>query len=436
MAKKKMFLMLLSVGLIISNTACGNIQADELSDENAVKDLSGEVEILWQIDGAESLWDPVLEYFEENYPDLTITFNKDPNAYESIRNRFISGDVPDIFYTWHTSFDFASAYRSGMLSPIDDILDSPTFENDGTLRERLSDTIIETGEYEGNHYFIPLHQMMYVPLYSETYFKENDYSVPETWEEFLTLCEDIKNAGEASPMVYPGAYPEYLGNSLILTEIYNQDPETLERIYNGESAWSEPAGIKAAEKLETMVREGYIDTNSLAYDHIQSQMEFLNYHAAMFPGGTWVENEMSGQWPDDFELSPFIIPSETGNLTALLQQSEIVVPYKDDQNREAITEIFRVLFSYAMQEKAIEISGLLPAFEEIGDEYLDMASPSTKKTYELIEEKNVSVVAPMIEIKFGKIMPDYYNNVNALVEGSIDSKTFCANMDEAMKTLE
>lgn len=398
--------------------------------------LSGEIEILWQIDGAEDIWDYTLDYFAKNYPDVKIQFNKDPNAFESIGNRLRSGTPPDVFYTWHTAFDFASAYKDGLLAPVDDIMDTPTLDNSMTLKELLHDKIYESGYYEGKHYFIPFQQLMYMTFYSGKLFAEKGWQEPQTWDEFINLCEEIKNNGTTSPIIYAGVYPEMFGNTFILTEIYNNDPETLKRIYNGEPAWTEPAALKAVQRMEMLVKKGYVNTDSLALDHIQSQMDFLNYKAAFIPAGSWMENEMAGNWPDDFDLTPFVLPSESGKWTVMLQQGEIVIPKQPDgEKMDILKELFRVFFSDESTRIAIRDTSLLTAFREIPDEIFDMLSPTLQEMYNKIEERNATILTPDLEIKYGTILPEYYNNINGLVNGEITAEQFCQNMNKAMENL-
>lgn len=441
---KKFLVVLLSVCMIltifagcVSKTGTEPVDTENSTDNDEKDSLSGEIEILWQIDGAENIWDYTLDYFTKNYPDVEITFNKDPNAFESIGNRLRSGTPPDVFYTWHTAFDFASAYKDGLLTPVDDIMEAPTMDGSSTLKEFLNDKIYESGLYENKHYFIPFQQLMYMSFYSGKLFEEKGWKEPHTWDEFIELCEQIKNDGSISPIIYAGAYPEMFGNTFVLNEIYNNDPITLEKIYNAEPAWNEPAALKAVQRLEMLIKNGYVYTDSIALDHIQSQMDFVGYKAAFIPAGSWMENEMSENWPDDFDLTPFILPSESGKWTVMLQQGEIVIPKQPDgEKTKILKELFRVFFSSESTKNATEKTGLITAYQEIPDEIFAMLSPAIQEMYTKIEEKQATILTPNIEIKYGALMPEYYNNMNGLVNGEVSAEQFCENMNKAVQNLK
>lgn len=436
---KKVFALFLVVCMLFSMTACAAKQPPaNAGEENQKTDgtLSGEIEILWQIDGAEDIWQYTLDYFAEHYPDVKITFNKDANAYESIGNRLRAGNPPDVFYTWHTAFDYASAYKSGLLAPVDALMETERLEGDMTLKEFLQKDIYESGLYEGNHYFIPFQQLMYMSFYSGKTFEERNYTVPTTWDEFISLCDQIKADGETSPVIYAGVYAEMLGNTFVLNEIYNNDPETLNRIYNGEAAWNEPAAVAAVQRLKDMVDAGYINTDSIAIDHIQSQMDFINGKAAFIPAGSWMENEMAGNWPDGFDLKPFILPSESGKWTVMLQQGEIVIPAQPDGEKwDILKELFRVFFSDESTYKATEECGLLTAYQNIPDNVMALLSPTVQEMYQQIEAHECTVLNPIIEIRYGAVMPEYYNNLNGLVSGEYSVEDFCNNMNAAFEAL-
>ena len=46
--------------------------------------------------------------------------------------------------------------------------------------------------------------------YSKPAFDKAGYTYPKTWDEMLTLCEQIKKEGKQSPWTYQGKYPYYI----------------------------------------------------------------------------------------------------------------------------------------------------------------------------------------------------------------------------------
>lgn len=101
--------------------------------------------------------------------------------------------------------------------------------------------------------------------------------------------------------------------------------------------------------MEEMRDAGYIDKNSLAMDHIQSQIDFIGNKDAFVPSGSWLEGEMEGQWPQDFQLSPMYAPGEDSERR--LPQQLWSVWYCRNRKMMKNWNTLRNWYSYSIQKK-------------------------------------------------------------------------------------
>jgi N-acetylglucosamine transport system substrate-binding protein len=198
---------------------------------------------------------------------------------------------------------------AGKLYPLDEFLDSPSYDTPGkTWRETFVPGILETFMYEGKSYAAPLMLYAWMVWYDRKLFREHGWQVPETWGEFVALCERIKTAGIA-PLAFQGKYPEYAWFTFMSLIQRVGGLNTFYRCQNIEpGAFVLPEVVRAATMLQDMAVK-YFQPGSSAMSHTESQMEFVNRRAAMVFCGLWLENEMRDATPPDFEMSCFSVPA-------------------------------------------------------------------------------------------------------------------------------
>lgn len=424
---------LFGCGSVDKNQAGGNEAKVEDGSTSAVSEEEGTVEIMWQQEVTEKFWEYPMEEFKKKYPYVEIEFDSNPKAYEAIRNRFASGDVPDIFYSWSSDFDYFGAISEGLVYPVDDILKEKTFENDAILNEKLFKPGLDLGEVDGKHYLLPITKLLASSYYSGKFFQDNNYTAPKTWDEFFELSETIKKDGKAIPVIYAGAYPFMLGDAVIFPSIMNIDEKAVDAINNNEpGAWKQPAVLTVMKRIQDMRDKGFIDKNSLAMDHIQSQIEFINNKASLVPSGTWLEGEMEGQWPEGFDLQPMLAPAEADGKTSVVSVIEsMILPKKSDSNNlKYVTELVKLFYSKENVSRCIKNTGFLLATQDQDESNMSLLPKSSQTTWELVSAGNAKIVTPSFKLKFKDLFTEYNNNINALISGQINADQFCENMEK------
>jgi N-acetylglucosamine transport system substrate-binding protein len=143
--------------------------------------------------------------------------------------------------------------------------------------------------------------------------ESNGYEYPQTWDEMLALCEEIKGSGVA-PWVTTGIHPQYARQFVFDQMLWKHDPQAMIDIENLEAdAWKAPAVAEVLEALYQLAERGYLLEGWEGLDHIQSQNEWLQGRAVFIPVGTWLENEMKDSIPPDFNMVIAPTPSLPGD---------------------------------------------------------------------------------------------------------------------------
>lgn len=439
MVKKSVAMLCIGVFVSLMLAGCGGGGKGETKDDGGGNKTEAEVtiNIMWQQDSTEQFWDLPLEKFREKHPNVKVEFDCNPKAVEVIRNLLNVGQAPDIFYTWISDVDYYGFAREGLLYPVDDILKEQNAEGTATLADTVFSAGLELGELDGAHYFLPTCKLIAGNFYDGTLFSEHNWEAPSTWEEFMSLCESIR-AEEITPMVYAGAYPFYVADAFFVPMIQNIDPAAMEAINNNEEgAWLNPAVVKAVGRLEEMRNAGYIDKNSLAMDHIQSQIDFIGNKDAFIPCGSWLEGEMAGQWPDEFKLTPLFAPGEGDGKTSATAVVEcMILPKQEDESKlEYVKELIQLFYSVENAKYVAENTGIMPGIEAQNEDVMQLLPESVRTMWEMADE-NVTIISPSYKVRYKEILAEMNNCINALIQEEINASEFCERMDAKAREVE
>lgn len=433
--KKKAIAILCAGALLVSLAGCGGEKGEDTAAQKSQEDMT--ISIMWQQEVSEKFWDLPLEKFKEKYPDVKVEFESNAKASEVIRNLLNVQEAPDIFYSWISDVDYYGFAKEGLLYSVDDILSEQNAEDTKTLQETIFSAGLELGEVDGKHYFLPTSKLLAGNYYSEKLFQDKGWELPSDWDSYTGLCESMKE-DSVTPVIYAGVYPFMLADAFLVPMIYNLDPSAMEAINNNEEgAWKLPAVEEAVKRIEEMRDNGYIDKNSLAMDHIQSQIDFIAGKDAFVPSGSWLEGEMEGQWPEDFGLTPMFAPSEGDGKTSTTAVVEcMVLPKQEsDEKLEYIKELVKLFYSQENAQYVAEQTGFLLALEEQTPEMMSLLPESARKTWEMADE-NVTILSPSYKVRYKEILAELNNCINALMQEEINAEEFCDRMDETAQKTE
>lgn len=248
--------------------------------------------------------------YHELFPDVTITFeptiNVDYNA--TLRLQLESGIGPDQF----TTRSFAGGldlYNQGYLA---DITNVP-----GILENFIENNRAPWSD-GGVVYSLPFAAVSHGVYYNQDIFAANDLSVPNTWEEFIAVCEALLDAGitplangvadewDILECVFCSMIPNYIGGAAGRAQFES-----------GERALTDPAFVQALTDYASLAPFLPADFSAVTYN--DSSNLFGLGQSAMFIDGSW----SAGVYDDvDFEWSVFPVPARAG--------SDTIIPFHPD----------------------------------------------------------------------------------------------------------
>lgn len=304
------------------------------------------------------------DLFAKVHPGSEVTVEPIQGVGEKLRPRFVGGNPPDVIdNSGAGNLDFGALVSEGQLMELSALMEAPSLDTPG---KKVKDTLFpgsqDSGMIDGKLYSLNMAYTVVGIWYSSTLFQEKGWTYPATWPEMLDLCETIKTAGTA-PWTYQGKYPGYMFWGLLLGLIYKKGGvQPMIDIDNlVDNAWAHPAVVDSVKEMYQLAENGYIMAGTEGLNHTESQAEWLKGNAVFIPCGTWLENEMKGSIPDNFNMVVGQAPGE-GNACLAEGGEPFIVPSKA-KNPIAGMEYLRCLISKESAKYfAVNVSAMMPVF--------------------------------------------------------------------------
>lgn len=354
-----------------------------------------------------------IKAFEKLYPNVTIEMTASPDIQTLIDTKIGAGDDEDMFDLFCTNnINWRDLVIAGKLEALDEVWEYELADTPGvTIRENCQESTVTLSYCSGwpdgekHVYGFPNAGAGYFGIYfNKQLFEENGWNQePQTWSEFLDLCEDIKSAGIV-PLVYPGIYPSYLRSGVIASKTFELaeaagDLAAYEETYNnyGSDYFTSPYTAGVWEKISKLGELGYFHEGIAALTHTQSQMEVIQENAAMVATGSWVGSEMADSVPEGYEWGYMVIPfretTDTPLFVSVDSNSFLFYAWanKPELNKAWTKEFLRILCNMDLQIAMAE-SGSVPSIrKDYGEtpEQTECLNQAVRETIEYLVRNDV-----------------------------------------------
>ena len=166
-------------------------------------------------------------------------------------------------------------------------------------------------EYNGGIYGIATGMtLMNGIFYNKAMFEENGWTEPQTWDEFIALCDAIAATGVA-PLTAGGGdtWPvQMISNAIVYTVEEGNEAELAEGLWKGTRTYTDEKSMKVFEReiqILSYMEEGYM---GVAYSDVPAR--FVAGKAAMLYDGSWNAAQIESVDPS-FDYGYFALPGDT-----------------------------------------------------------------------------------------------------------------------------
>lgn len=323
----------------------------------AKQDNSGkvEIELLQYKPEATKFFDKIAEEFNSTHDDIHLTISSPNDAMTILKTRLIREDYPDIVGIGG-DMNYSYFVDSDILADVSD------YEG----LKKIKPAYVEI--LEGLE-FVPTEGTFGVPyvanaagvLYNREMFQEHGWEIPETWDEFMTLCEDIKAAG---------IQPLYFGFKDTWTclapwnalAVDLAPADVCKQVNRGETTFTEEYREISEKMLEMLA---YGQDGPFAYGYNDACTAFANGESAMYTIGSYAVPQIKSVNPD-MDIDSFVMPGsddKDGNILNSGVDLQFCVT-KECKNKEAAYEVLDFFLEHDSVQKYLDDQNAVPCLDE------------------------------------------------------------------------
>jgi raffinose/stachyose/melibiose transport system substrate-binding protein len=269
----------------------------------------------WRADDVAQMNKLIAEY-QKAKPNVQIQFRptNPPDYNATLRLQLEGGTGPDLMYA-RSYATGQELFRAGYFGDCTDI--------PGVKANFSASTLAPWQTPDGKMFAVPFAAVSHAVYYNKTIFQKEGLAIPQTWEDFLTLCGTLQSKGytplangvadewDILETFFLGLLPNYIGGASERVKY-----ESGEKKLNDASF---TAAFKAMADVAKYLPRGY---ESVTYN--DSQALFNTQQAVMFMDGSWT----AGVYADaTFDWGVFAMPAPRGGKTAVTFHPDMAITY-------------------------------------------------------------------------------------------------------------
>ncbi|MFE5775750.1 N-acetylglucosamine/diacetylchitobiose ABC transporter substrate-binding protein [Brachybacterium sp. NPDC056505] len=248
--------------------------------------------------------------FEKLHSDITPKVSSTVNIQPELQPRFVGGNPPDLFdNSGAQSMNVSALINQGELADLQPLLDVKGV--DGTaIKDTLLPGSTDPGTYSGKFLAMNYVYTVYALWFSKKQFDEKGWSAPKTWDDMMSLGEEIKKT-KAYPFSYGGQNASSYYMELALTMAIKEGGDEVRKKLDSldAKAFEQDAVVKAYAALEDAVKAKFFAPGGEGIKHTQAQTDWVTGKSVLYPSGSWIENEQRGVTPKDYEMTAAPAPT-------------------------------------------------------------------------------------------------------------------------------
>lgn len=300
----------------------------------------------WRADDVAQMNNLLAEY-KKIKPNVDIAFRptSPPEYNATLRLQLESGTGPDLMYarSYATGQELFTAGYFGDCSDIPGVKENFTASNSAPWKMP-----------DGKFFAVPFAAVSHAVYYNKTIFQKEGLSVPQTWEDFLSLCGTLSSKGytplangladewDILEVYFLGMLPNFIGGA---TERVKYE--------NGGKKLNDDAFTAAFQAMADSAK--YLPKGFESVTYNDSQALFNTQQAVMFMDGSWTAGVYSGA---GFDWGVFAMPAPNGKKTAICFHPDAAITWNSKTKYPQECKDF--LAWIASREGATTASSALP----------------------------------------------------------------------------
>jgi len=285
----------------------------------------------------------IVEMFKKENPDIKVVVNTYAvEQYKKLFSEWLHSENPPDIATWYTGNKLNCIVKKGLLEPVDavnpkesvDSEFSKIFKNSNSSNDKL--------------YFVPHCWYWWGIYYNKDLFKKLNLTVPDTWEEFLVVCEKLYNshyypiAIGAKDKWAAGAWFDCM-DSAVNGGGFHRD------LTNGKISYADPKVMKTFNHIITLSRKGYILPNAGSYSWQEAANLLFSGKAGMCLMGQNIKDVAPPNAINNIDFFRFPVIDRNIENCVFVQTDGFVIP-SNSKNKVAAKKFLAFITSPEIQE--------------------------------------------------------------------------------------
>jgi raffinose/stachyose/melibiose transport system substrate-binding protein len=269
----------------------------------------------WRADDVAQM-NALLAEYKKLKPNVTIQFRptNPPDYNATLRLQLDGGTGPDLMYA-RSYAPGRELFNAGYFADCSDI--------PGVKQNFSAANLAPWQMPDGKAFAVPFAAVSHAVYYNKTIFQKEGLAIPQTWEDFLTLCETIAAKGytplangvneewDILEVFYLGMLPNFVGGG------------SERAAYESGAKQLNDANFVASFQAMADVAK-YLPRGFESVTYNDSQALFNTQQAVMFMDGSWT----AGVYADaPFEWGLFAMPAPRGGTTRITFHPDMAITY-------------------------------------------------------------------------------------------------------------
>jgi len=310
-------------------------------------------------------WDEIVSEFESAYPGVKVNMTNSPRIGDIVRPQIVAGNPPDFLVVVDTEQSglMTSLVKEKGLLDISDVFESKALDKDQLLKDMVLPGMLESTRFspyqDGEIYLAPFNAGPMGLIYNKKLFRDKGWKLPETWDEFFALDEELKKEEnylvdtngvktKRALFTYQGIYPDYLEEIMYPSLANAAGINHLKKIFAYEPGSFKTNNVKKV--LDTFAKlgtQGYLMEGTVDLNHTQSQTDMMLGKAIFIVNATWMENEMKNSPREEgfeFGMIPVPVFNKGDKRYILTSYEQFSIPLRA-KNPELAKEFLKFLYT-------------------------------------------------------------------------------------------
>ncbi len=301
----------------------------------------------------------IIADFEADNPDIKVVQNQVADSETAIRTLLVKDKTPDVI-TLNANGNFGRLAQAGVFY---DFSAEPVLE---TINPAVQGILADLGNKEGEVNGLGYVNNANGVIYNRAIFEEQGLEVPETWDEFIAVCDALTDAG--IPPFYGTLADAWTGMpSWNALGAYPAQGDFFDQMRaEGENVGPDSAVSFSKDFAEAMEQQGelysYMQEGYRGRTYDDGNAAFANGETAMLLQGIWALSPIKGINPDiDAAIFPYPATADPADRLLVTGVDVVVTMGRDTPHREEALRFIDYLFEVGVIEEFAASQNMVPS---------------------------------------------------------------------------